>query len=159
MSQPLFLGPGRFVAGPGQGFHRQVRDPGLRVDEDDVEAAAYGPAAGPAAGRHESHAVPQLDEFLLGDGTDADPDQVAQDVVVLLQDADDGGIPEPPLPGLPVVAAVLAGLAAILPVLPPVSQRVAALETVRNGFFQSVLHRLPRLLRREVGLSTGLFQG
>ena len=49
MSQPLFLRPGRFVPGPGQVFHRQVRDPGLRVDEDDVEAAADGAVALPAA--------------------------------------------------------------------------------------------------------------
>ena len=129
---------------PREPLHRNPCKPRLRVDEDDVEAAAYRPAALPAAGGDESHAVTQLDEFLLGDGTDTNLDEVAQDVVVLLQDADDGGVPQPPSPGLPVVTPVLAGRAAVLPVLPSIGQRVAALEAVRDSFLHLVLHLLSR---------------
>lgn len=140
----LFLGPGGLVACPGEVLDGEVREAGFGVDEDDVEAAADRTAAVAAAGGHEPHAVAQLDEFLFRDGTDADLDEVAQDFVVLLQDADDGGVPVTPSPGLPVVVSVLAGRAAELPVFPPIGQRVAALETVRDGFLQSVLHSLPR---------------
>lgn len=140
----MYLRPGSFVADPGDVFDGEVRQPGFRVDEDDIEAAADRTAAIATAGGHEAHAVAQLDEFLLRDGTDADLDEVAQDLVVLLQDADDGGVPQPPSPGLPVVTPVLAGRAAVLPVFPSIGQRVAALEAVRDSFLHLVLHLLSR---------------
>ena len=140
----LSLGSGHFVACPWEVFHGEISQAGFGVDEDDVKATADRTAAIPATGGHEPHAVAQLDEFLLRDGTDADLDEVAQDLVVLLQDADDGGVPQPPSPGLPVVTPVLAGRAAVLPVFPSIGQRVAALEAVRDSFLHLVLHLLSR---------------
>ena len=119
---------------PWRGFQRKSGDPSLHVREDNVEATAYRPATYPAAGSHIAHAVAKLNEFHLRDGTDTDLDQVAQNLVVLLQNADDRGIPKPPLPGLPVVVAVLTARTAVFSVLSPIGEWISALQAVWNGF-------------------------
>ena len=141
-----------------KGFHRQSGNPGFGVNKDDVEAAADGAAAFFAAGGDEAGAVAQLEEFHLGDGFDADPDEVGEDVMVLLKDADDLGVSAPPLPGFSVVVSVLAFATAELLIFPSIRERVAALQAICGSFIQFVLHGLI-FFARENGCSGRLIQG
>ena len=105
---------------PGQGFHRDTRETRFRVDEDDVEAAADGAVALTAAGGDEPGMIAQLEQLRLRDRLHAYPDKMGKNVVVLLQDSDDLGIPAPPLPRLAIVVPILTRVTTELPVFPSV---------------------------------------
>ena len=125
---------------PGEAFHCDARKARFRVDEDDVEAAADGAVALPAAGGDEAGMIAQLEEFCLGNRLDAYADKMGKDVMVFLEDSDDLGVSAPPLPGLAIVVPVLTFVTAELPIFPSVGKRVAALQAVGGFVIQFVHH-------------------